>query len=162
MRACVLTQKSEEGPASSASLLAMPMLGKLVDSTNHVFGELHNGVECCYRELHEKTWCLVGITTQEFMQQRETFLYCVIFPLAINHRYEIGVGNTYMSVLRNSQMIYHRGGEPERAMHCWFNVMAHKPWITAEFVTVCCSMSVVSNTSCYTHTLTILHTEVMS
>jgi len=20
-----------------------------------------------------------------------------------------------------SQMIYHRGGEPERAMHCWFN-----------------------------------------
>ena len=45
-----------------------------------------------------------------------------------------------------SQMIYHRGGEPERTMHC---VMAHKPWITAEFVTVCCSgMSVVSNTSC--------------
>ena len=31
-------------------------------------------------------------------------------------------------------MNYHRGGEPERAMHCWFNVMAHKPWITAEFV----------------------------
>ena len=26
------------------------------------------------------------------------------------------------------------------------NVMAHKPWITAEFVTVCCFMSVVSNT----------------
>ena len=44
-----------------------------------------------------------------------------------------------------SQMIY-RGGEPERALHCWFNVMAHKPWITAEFVTVCCSMSMVSNT----------------
>ena len=42
----------------------------------------------------------------------------VFFPLAINHRYEIGVGNTYMSVLRNSQMIYHRGGKPERAMHC--------------------------------------------
>ena len=30
-----------------------------------------------------------------------------------------------------SQMIYHRGGEAERAMHCWFNVMPHKPWITA-------------------------------
>ena len=70
-----------------------------------------------------------------------------------------------------SQMIYHRGGEPERAMHCWFNVMAQKPWITAEFVTVCCSMSMVSNTLCshffgqwsycgYTHTLTKLHTEV--
>ena len=39
-----------------------------------------------------------------------------------------------------TQMIYHRGGEPERAMHCWLNVMAHKPWITAEFVTVCCSV----------------------
>ena len=37
-------------------------------------------------------------------------------------------------------MIYHRGGEPERAMHCWFKVMAHKP---TEFVTVCCSMNVV-------------------
>ena len=34
-------------------------------------------------------------------------------------------------------MIYHRGGEPERAMQ--LNVMAHKPWITAEFVTVWCS-----------------------
>ena len=40
-------------------------------------------------------------------------------------------------VTYTSQMIYHRGGEPEQAMHCWFNVMAHKPWITAEFVTVC-------------------------
>ena len=44
-----------------------------------------------------------------------------------------------------SQMIYHRGGEPERAMHC---CMAHKPWITAEFVIVCCSTSVVSKTFC--------------
>ena len=72
-----------------------------------------------------------------------------------------------------SQMIYHRGGEPERAMHCWFNVMAHNPWITAEFVTACCSMSVVSNyTLCshffgqwsywgYTNTFTKLHTGVM-
>ena len=37
-----------------------------------------------------------------------------------------------------SQMIYHRGGEPERAMHCWLNFMAHKPWIInsrSEFVT---------------------------
>ena len=72
-----------------------------------------------------------------------------------------------------SQMIYHRGGEPEQAIHCWFNAMAHKPWITAEFVTVCSSMSVVSNTSCshffdqwsywgYTHAFTKLHTKVMS
>ena len=38
-----------------------------------------------------------------------------------------------------SRMIYHRGGEPERVLHCWFNVMAHKPWITAEYVTICCS-----------------------
>ena len=79
----------------------------------------------------------------------------------------------YHRYLLTSQMIYHCGGEPERAMHCWFNVMAHKPWITAEFVTVCCSMSVVSNTLCshffgqwsywgYTHALTKLHTEVMS
>jgi len=45
-----------------------------------------------------------------------------------------------------SQMIYHRGGESERVMYCWINVMAHKPWITAEFVTVYCSMSVASNT----------------
>ena len=37
-----------------------------------------------------------------------------------------------------SQMIYHRGGDPERAMH---NVMAHKPWIT-------CFMSVASKTLC--------------
>ena len=75
--------------------------------------------------------------------------------------------------LVTSQMIYHRGGEPERAMHCWFNVMAHKPWIKAEFITVCCSMSVVSNTSCshffaqwsywgYTHAFTKLYTEVTS
>jgi len=28
-----------------------------------------------------------------------------------------------------SQMIYHCGGEPEQAVHCWFNVMALKPWI---------------------------------
>ena len=58
-------------------------------------------------------------------------------------------------------------------MHYWFKVMAHKPWITAKFVTVCCSMSMVSNTSCsnffgqwsywsYTHAFTKLHTEVMS
>ena len=47
-----------------------------------------------------------------------------------------------------SQMIYHRGGEPERPMHCWFNVMAHKPWITVGFVTICCFMSMVSKTSC--------------
>ena len=51
--------------------------------------------------------------------------------------------------------------------------MAHKPWITAEFVTVCSSLSVVSNTSCshffgqwsywsYTHAFTKLHTKVMS
>jgi len=70
-------------------------------------------------------------------------------------------------------MIYHRGGEPERGMHCWFNVMAHKPWITAEFVTLCWSMSMVSNTLCshffgqwsywgYTHAFTNLHIEVMS
>ena len=51
-------------------------------------------------------------------------------------------------LLYTSEMIYHRGGEPERALHCWFNVMAHKPWITAGFATVCCSMSVVSNTLC--------------
>ena len=31
-----------------------------------------------------------------------------------------------------SQMNYHRGGEPKRAMHCWLNVMAHKPWIAAD------------------------------
>ena len=31
-------------------------------------------------------------------------------------------------------------------MHCWFNIMAHKPWITAEFVIIYCSMSVVSKT----------------
>ena len=56
-----------------------------------------------------------------------------------------------------SQMIYHRGGEPERVLHCWFNAMAHKPWITAEFVTVmdnsriCHRLlfrTVVSKTSC--------------
>ena len=35
------------------------------------------------------------------------------------------------------------------------NVIAHKPWITAEVVTICCSMS-------YTHTWTKLNTEVMS
>ena len=40
-------------------------------------------------------------------------------------------------IINTSQMIYHRGGEPERAMQ--LNVMAHKPWITAEFVTVWCS-----------------------
>ena len=28
-----------------------------------------------------------------------------------------------------SLMIYHCGGEPEQAVHCWFNVMALKPWI---------------------------------
>ena len=28
-----------------------------------------------------------------------------------------------------SPMIYHCGGEPEQAVHCWFNVMALKPWI---------------------------------
>ena len=76
--------------------------------------------------------------------------------------------------VHTSQMIYHLGGEPERAMDCWLNVMAHRPWITAEFVTVCCSMSVVSNTLCshffgqwsnwggYTHAFTKLHSEVMS
>ena len=46
-------------------------------------------------------------------------------------------------------MIYHRGGEPERA--CIADVifvMAHKSRITAGFVTVCCFMSMVSKTSC--------------
>ena len=33
------------------------------------------------------------------------------------------------------------------SMHCCF-VMARKPLITAEFITVCCSMSMVSKTSC--------------
>ena len=46
-----------------------------------------------------------------------------------------------------SQMIYHPWASlSEQWMHCWFNVMAHKPWITAVFVTVRCSMSMVSNT----------------
>ena len=46
-----------------------------------------------------------------------------------------------------SQMIYHPGASPnEQWMHCWFNVMTHKPWITAVFVTVCCFISMVSNT----------------
>ena len=50
------------------------------------------------------------------------------------------VGPCYTSPYSiTSQMIYHRGGEPERVLHCWFNVIEHKPWITAEFVTVCCS-----------------------
>ena len=44
-----------------------------------------------------------------------------------------------------SQMIYHPGASLSKQwMHCWFNVMAHKPWITAVFVTVCCSMSMHS------------------
>ena len=47
-------------------------------------------------------------------------------------------------MLTTSQMIYHCGGEPEREIHRWFNVMAHKSWITAEFVTVCCPMSVIT------------------
>ena len=57
-------------------------------------------------------------------------------------------------------------------MHCWFNVMAFKPWITAEFVTICCSMSVVmklcadismvKEATKATHTWTKLHTEVLS
>ena len=55
----------------------------------------------------------------------------------------------------------------------WCFVMAHKPQITAGFVTVCCSMSMISTTLCshfssqgsyygYTHALTKLPTEVMS
>ena len=44
-----------------------------------------------------------------------------------------------MLLVITSQMIYHRGGEPDWAIHCWLNVMAHKPWITEEFITVCCS-----------------------
>ena len=59
------------------------------------------------------------------------------------------------------------------SMHCCF-VMAHKPLITEGFVTVCCSMSAVSKTSCShfsaqgsyyaTHTLglTHLHSVVMT
>ena len=66
-------------------------------------------------------------------------------------------------------MIYHRGGEPEGAMHCWFNVMAHKPWITAQFVTLLfhergkqyfVQRGQWSYWGC-THALTKLHTEVM-
>ena len=83
------------------------------------------------------------------------------------------IGGVHFRRFHCSQMIYHRGGEPEWAMHCWINVMAHKPWTTAAFDTVCCSMSVVSNTLCshffgqwsyygYTYILTELHTEVMS
>jgi len=60
----------------------------------------------------------------------------------------------------------------EQCIADWMScLMAHKPWITAEFVTVCCSMSMVSNTSCshffgqwsyrgYTHAFTKLHTGV--
>ena len=81
-------------------------------------------------------------------------------------------GKLFIIYTVTSQMTYHRGGEPEQAMHCSFNVMAHKPWITAEFVTVCCSMSLVSNTSCthffgqWSYILRLhicfkLHTEVM-
>jgi len=45
-------------------------------------------------------------------------------------------------------------------------VMAHKPLTTTEFVTVCCSMSVVSNAAISsvneaTEAFTKLHTEVM-
>ena len=69
-----------------------------------------------------------------------------------------------------SKMIYHRGAEPERA--CIADSMfchAHKPWITAGFVTVCCSMSMVSKTlyshfssqgsyyTSYSHSWTKLH-----
>ena len=64
------------------------------------------------------------------------------------------------------------GGRARVSMHCCF-VMANKPWITAGFVTVCCSMDMVSKTSCshffgqvsyygYTHAWTKLYNEVTS
>ena len=61
------------------------------------------------------------------------------------------------------------GGEPERACIAdLMFVLAHKPWITAGFVTVCCSMSMVSKNFMhpllrltklprYTHASTKLH-----
>ena len=54
----------------------------------------------------------------------------------------------YMPVHRTSQTIYYQGGDPEQAIHWWLNVMTLNPWITAKFVTVCCSMNVVSKTLC--------------
>ena len=46
-----------------------------------------------------------------------------------NEYYTMFCGLWYIT----SQMIYHSGGEPERAMHCWINVMAHKPWNLSPF-----------------------------
>ena len=52
-----------------------------------------------------------------------------------------------MSVTSN--MISHRGASlSEHVLLIESFVMAHKSWITAGFVTVCCSMSMVSKTSC--------------
>ena len=86
-------------------------------------------------------------------QYVEPLLSCMPYHTLFVYRgFQVGWGNSCrvaklscMPDWITSQMIYHRGGEPEREMHCWFNVMAHKP---AEFATVCCSMSVVSNTLC--------------
>ena len=52
MRACVLTQESEEAPASSASLLAMPM-GRFQEERDH-------RLEAVLRRLQE-----VGLTLNE-------------------------------------------------------------------------------------------------
>ena len=68
--------------------------------------------------------------------------------------------STDTTVGGTSQMIYHRGGEPERAMHCLFNVMphgtqamdnsriCHRLLFHERGIVTLISMSVVSNTSC--------------
>ena len=63
MRACVLTQKSEEAPASSASLLATPMelcIRVHISEIPGHFGCLHgvlNLIACC---MHMYVWSLHG------------------------------------------------------------------------------------------------------
>ena len=83
------------------------------------------------------------------------FTFCKIYLISLLHYSDIVIARWFIV-----------GGEPERARLAQCFLMAHKPWIIEEFLSLCCSMSMVSKTLCshfssqwshygYTHAWTI-------
>ena len=130
---------------------------KLKHDTAFLLDSSEPSKNCAYKKKRSattKNCCLASKLAYKRLSEPNTcgFQWCHLWILVWAMNMLIWAMNaielqtiSFTHIPTTSQMIYHHGGNTERAMHCWRNVMAHKPWITAEFVTICCSMSVISN-----------------
>ena len=96
MRACVLTQKSEEALASSASLLATPMVSKSVDSchSQEYFGGGskfvgESSVSLTFRFTSTLSPSIKGHVPEPLQQWQGALLKCCVRVIQIGVRYNL-------------------------------------------------------------------------